>query len=188
MEFAPVARLLVRPFRAYGDLAEAPPTIVEGALRLLFVIGAVVAITATGRLAPLELVVAMGSFAYVPLVQLLAMAAAVRAVSRSAPIKRAFALYLAGHGPGIVVLLVIAFACLLTPAESTAVVMLRIVPLLVLAMLLWGGFTTYACFRSGLGLSRLRAGIAVAIHFVVLVALVLAYFLAMGQLGPQLWM
>ena len=188
MELSAAARVLVRPFRGYEALAKDAPTITEGALRLLFVIGAVVAVTATGRLAPLELVVAMGSFAYVPIVQLVALSVPLRAVARQTSIKRAFALYLAGHGPAIVVLLVIAFVALLAPAESTAAVLLRVVPLLVLAMLLWGSFMTYACFRSGLGLSRLRAGIGVALHFVVVVAVVVGYFLAMGQLGPQLWM
>jgi hypothetical protein len=115
------------------------------------------------------------------------MAAGLLAVSRATPLRRAYALYLAGDPPAIVVLLTIAFACLLAPAESTAGVMFRIVPPLLLVMLLWGSFMTYACFRSGLGLPRSRAVIAAGIHFFVLVALVLSYFLAMGQLGPQLW-
>lgn len=192
MRWSPPARLLVRPFRAYEELArsapEDAPTVVGGAFRLLFVIGAFVAITATGRLAPVELAVATFSFAYVPVAQLVALAAALKVVSRPTPIARAFALYLAGHGPAIVVLLTISAACLVVPAERTARVLLASVPFLLLAMLVWGGVLTFACFRSGLGLGRLRSGAGVAAHTIVLTSLVLGYFLGMGQLGPLLWL
>jgi hypothetical protein len=183
------ARLLFRPFRGYEELAtmgaEDTPTIAEGALRLLFVIGAVVATTASGRLAPIELVVAMVSFAYVPLAQLVAMGVALRAVSRTTPIRRAFALYLAGHGPSLATLLAIATLCLVAP--SPARVLLAVVPPLALVMFAWGGLLTYACFRRGLGLTGARAGIATALHAVVLSSIIVGYYLGMGQLGPQIW-
>lgn len=53
------ALLLARPFSGYAALARAhaageddAPTALGGALRLLVVLGAVVSLTATGRLAP----------------------------------------------------------------------------------------------------------------------------------------
>ena len=144
-----------------------------------------VAITATGRLAPLELFIATFSFAYVPLIQLIALAAAVRAVAKGTPIRRAFALYLAGHGPWLLTLLVVAAVCLLAPAPAT--VLFSLLPPLVLFTFAWGGLLTFACFRSGLAVSRARAGIATAIHTVVLTSLVVGYYLSMNQLGPQIW-
>ncbi len=186
---APVARLLVRPFRTYAELAHVPeeeaPTIVGGVLRLLFVVGAVVAITATGRLAPIELVVAMGSFAYVPLAQLVAVAVGLRAVSRTTSLRRAYAFYLASHAPWLVTLLLLAALCILLPSPGP--VLLRVVPLLAIGTFLWSWVLTYACFRRGLGLSGARAAIATALHNVVLTAIVVGYYLGMGQLGPQLW-
>ena len=183
------ARVMFRPFRTYAELAKAPadetPTILGGALRLLFVIGAVVAITATGRLAPIELFIATFSFAYVPVIQLIALAVALRAVARETPIRRAFALYLAGHGPWLLTLLVVAAVCLLAP--SPASVLFALLPPLVLVTFAWSGVLTFACLRRGLGLGRARAGIATAIHTVVLTSLVVGYYLSMNQLGPQIW-
>jgi hypothetical protein len=49
---------------------------------------------------------------------------------------------------------------------------------------LWGALLTYACFRSGLALSRGRALAATAIHFTVVAVLILGFFLAAGQLLP----
>lgn len=186
---APVAYLLVRPFRGYEELASATPeeapTIREGVLRLLFVVGGVVALTATGRLAPLELIIAMGSFAYVPAIQLVAVAVALRALSPKTPLRRAFAFYLVSHGPWIVTLLAIAALCLFVP--SPARVLLRVVPPLVLLTFPWSFVLTYACFSRGLGISRSRAAGAAALQLVILIALVVGYYLAMGQLGPQIW-
>ena len=180
------ARLLVHPFRGYEELAsqqgEDAPTIAGGAVRLLFVIGAAVAITATGRLAPVELAIATLSFAYVPVIQLIALAAALRVVAKGAPTGRAFALYLAGHGPWLVTLLLVTAVCLLAPAP--AAVLFAALPPAVVLTFLWSGVLTFACFRRGLGLGRARAGIATAIHALVLTSLVLGYFLSMNQLGP----
>ncbi|MBX3214043.1 MAG: hypothetical protein KF850_18555 [Labilithrix sp.] len=189
MLFSAAATLVVRPFRGYDALARArgqdAPTITGGALRLLFVIGAVVATTAAGRLAPIELFVATFSFAYVPLAQLVAVTAALRAVARDVPLRRAFALYLAGHGPWLVTLLAVAAICLLAP--SPADVLFAVVPPLVLGTFAWSGVLTFACFRRGLGLTRARAAIATALHMIVLTAIVVGYYLGMGQLGPQIW-
>jgi hypothetical protein len=186
--FSSPARLMFRPFRGYAELAEATgdetPTVTEGALRLLFVVGAIVAVTASGRLAPIEHGVAMGSFAYVPLAQLVAMTVAVRAVSRTTPIRRAFALYLAGHGPWFFTLLTIAALCLVVPAPAG--VLFRVVPPLVLFTFGWSGVLTYACFQRGLGLSKGRAGLATALHMIALTAVVVGYYLGMGQLWPQI--
>lgn len=153
-----------------------------GALRLLFVIGAFVALTATGRLAPLELFVAMGSYAYVPMAQFVAVSAAVRTVSRDVALGRAFALHLAGHGPWLLALLGIAATCLL--ASSPAGVLFAVLPKAVPVLLVWSGVLTFACFRRGLGFAPLRAVVALVVYVVLLTSIILGYYLAMGQLGP----
>lgn len=164
----------------------ASPSIFAGASRLLFVIGAVVSATSAGRLLPLEMIVAMGSFLWFPVVQLFAVAVAVRAVSRTIPLREAFAAHLARQSPAIVLLLGIAALALLLPAESTARILLRVVPLMVLAALVCGAVLRYVCFRRVLALSAARAAIATAIYTAAIVAVVVAYYLAMGQLGPLL--
>jgi hypothetical protein len=69
--FSAPARLLVSPFRGYAELANADegdgrPTVAGGMIRFLFVFGAFVSVTATGRFAPFELVSGIISFSYVP--------------------------------------------------------------------------------------------------------------------------
>lgn len=178
------ARLLVHPFRAYAELARAEdaPTVVGGASRLLLVIGAVVAVTATGRLAPVELLVAALSFTYVPLIQLVALAVALRTAAKRTPLPRAFALYLAGHGPWMLALLLVAATCLVAPSPARALTVMM--PPLICVALAWGILLTYACLRHGLELARARAVVATTIHVLVLTAIVVGYFVGMGQLGP----
>lgn len=161
--------------------AEAP-TVLGGIARLLLGIGAFVAITATGRLAPFELVVAMGSYAYVPFAQFVALTIAVRVASRGISLRRAFAFYLAGHGPWLLLLFGIAAACLLAP--SPAAVLFAVLPKAIPVTFLWSGILTYACFQRGLGLRSLRAGLSTAIYAVVLTSIILGYYVAMGQLLP----
>ena len=67
---------MLRPFRGYRELvAEAePPSFVLGVARFLVVVGAFVALTVTGRLAPVEMGQAMFSFTWIPLVHAMASA------------------------------------------------------------------------------------------------------------------
>jgi len=180
------ARLLFRPFRTYDALAQASeedaPTVLGGVARLLFVIGAFVSLTATGRLAPFELAVAMGSYAYVPLAQLVAVTFAVRAVSRKVSLRRAHAFYLAGHGPWFLMLLGIALVCLIAPSPAT--VLFAVLPKALPLTFVWSGILTYACFKRGLGLGTRGAGVGVAIYVAALTSIILGYYVAMGQLGP----
>lgn len=181
------ARLMVRPFRGYADLAKAAdghgrPTVVGGMARFLFVFGAFVSLTATGRLAPVELVSAMISFAYVPVVHGIAVAIATRSVAREVPIARAFALYADGYGPWFLLLIIVAGGSLFAPAPAS--LLSTVSGWLILGTLVWSGVLTFACFRSGLALSRRRAATATALHYVIVAGLVLGYFLAAGQLLP----
>lgn len=175
-----------RPFRTYGELVCAPddalPRAIPGALRLLLVIGAAVSVTAAGRLAPIEMVVAMVSFAYVPAVQLFAVFVALRVARVQVAYERAFGLFLAGRGPWMTFLLVIAAIGLIAPSPASA--LLAALPPLLLVTLGWAVTLTYAFFRAGLATPRRRAILATTTYSAVLVLVVLGYYLAMGQLAP----
>jgi hypothetical protein len=150
--------------------------------RFLFVFGAFVALTATGRLSPIELVSAMISFAYVPVVHFVAVAVATRSVAREVKATRAFALYAEGYGPWFGLLLLLAGGLLFAP--SPARLLSTMTAGLVLATIAWSVVLTFACFRSGLGLSRRRAATATALHYVVVIGLIVGYYIAAGQLLP----
>jgi hypothetical protein len=185
--FSAPARLLVRPFRGYEDLANAEegdgrPTVVGGMLRFLFVFGAFVSVTATGRFAPFELVSGIISFSYVPVLHATAVGIAIRVVAPEVRFARAFALYAEGYGPWFLFMLAIAGAALFAP--DPARLLAASIGWLIAIAHLWGALLTYACFRSGLALSRRRAVGATLVHFVVVAILILGFFLAAGQLLP----
>jgi len=185
--FSMPARLMQRPFRGYEELAnrgegEGRPSVVAGMARLLFVIGAFVSLTATGRLSAFELVSGMISFAYVPVVHLISLAIALRLVAREVKLPRAYALYAEGYGPWFLFMLLVAGGSLFV--SEPARLLSRTSGLLLLGTFVWGGVLTFACFRSGLALSRGRAALALLIHYLVVTALVLSFFLAAGQLLP----
>jgi hypothetical protein len=186
--FSPAARLMARPFRVYAEIGReddpASPTIAGGVMNLLVVLGAFVAVTATGRFAPRELAEGALSFAYIPVVQAIAITLALRATAKGVPVRRAIALYLAGHGPWFALLVVLSGGCLFAPEPAT--LLLSIAPPLFLGTFVWGAVLTYACFRSGLRLERRHAVASTLLFYLVLVALVLAYYTAAGQLLPIL--
>ncbi|MDB4946567.1 MAG: hypothetical protein JWP97_6101 [Labilithrix sp.] len=180
---------MLRPFRTYAALARADdehgrPTVVVGMARLAFVTGAFVALTATGRLAPFELVSGMISFAYVPVLHFLSVAAATRLADRRIDPRRAYALYAEGYGPWFLLMLGIVGGSLFV--HQPARLLSRGSSLLMLATFAWSGTLTFACFRAGLGMTRRRAALALVVHYLVVTALVLAFFLLAGQLLPIL--
>ncbi len=96
---------MVRPFRTYAELRDAPPPPLFAVLRILLVIGALFALSATARLAPFELVTGMVSFAWIPLAQAIGVLAATRLVARGVPFRRSYALYIQSIGPMVVLFL-----------------------------------------------------------------------------------
>lgn len=187
MSIAPVASLMIRPFKGYERLSalegEDAPTVIGGIFRLLFVMGACVAFTATGRLAPFELAGAMISFSYVPSIEAIAIAAVLRLFARRVPFRRAYALYLVGLGPWLLLFCAVSGACLFVPGTA------RLLPALVVAMWIadvWGIVLTCAWLRRGLGLSWKHTIGSMIVFYVVVHVIVLGYFLAAGQLWPIL--
>ncbi len=180
-------RVMAQPFRTYGAIArgdEPMPDWRVGALKLLFVLASFVALTATGRLAPIEIVVAMVSFTYVPVVHAASTALAVRAVAKGkASTKDAIALAYAGYGPWLLFFVIVSGLALFVP--SPAQTLLRVVPPLVLVTFVWGIVVTYGSFRRGLELAGARAGAATFIHYLIMIAFVVGYYVIAGALLPQ---
>ncbi len=178
--------LMVRPFAGYRALAasHAAPSLAASALRFLLVLGLFVSVTATGRFAPFEVLGGMVSLAWLPLLTGAALAVTVRLLAPCVPLRRAFALYLQAQGPWFLVFLFLSGACLFAPQPERPVFVF-LGPLL-LGAAAWTMLLTYAFYRAGLALSRVRAVLGTVVLLVGVLAFVLAYFLAAGQLWPIL--
>jgi len=185
------ARVLARPFRAYEALAKvedgmAPSSAIFARLFVLMLtLGAFVSFTAAGRLVPLHVVSPSIAWAYVPLLQLASLALVRLRYAPSTKLSRLFALYLAGHGPWMLLLLAVAGVCLFAPDAPTALLWLLghgVIPLAVLVALVWGIVTTFAFFRSAVGLPRGAAGAATSLFYALYVGSIVAWFLFTGQL------
>ncbi|MBX3225923.1 MAG: hypothetical protein KIT84_29895 [Labilithrix sp.] len=178
--------LMTRPFRGYRALAEEPAqaSLPLGAGRFLLVMGAMVSVSATGRFAPAELVLAMVSFAWLPLVHAISLALVVRVFARAAPWRRALAFYLEGVGPWLLLFLFFTGTVLFAPHPERPA-FLFFGPML-LGAAIWSMVLSYAMFRAGLGLARRAAAFANVTFWVTNHVLILGYFLAVGQLWPIL--
>lgn len=191
------ARVMVRPFRAYAALAAAPDehparTAVGRAALILLVIGAFVSLTTAGRLVAFHVASTMLFWSFVPIVQAAVFAAALALAAPRAKRPRlapALALYFTGHGPWMILFWLVAGVCILAPDVYGAMMWLvRGGPMLALLVgtIAWSGVITFACFRSGVGLSRRRAGAATAIFYAGFTAVIVGYYLAMNEIQPQL--
>lgn len=191
--FSRLVTITISPFEGYRALAEevgampsrdARARIVFGVLRLLFVIGAFVSFTSTGRLSPLDVLLAAGSYSWMPLVQALGVAAGARMARADTKLETLLALYFDGHGVWFAALLAIVSALLFSTNSLSAVA--YVAPIGVLVALVWGIVTTFALFRRGAGLPRGRAVVATSAFYLVAMGCVVGYYVAQGQLLPIL--
>lgn len=187
------ARLLRRPFVTYGELAavsDARPlrAALLRATLLLFVIGAFVSITSAGRLVAFHLVGTMVFWSFLPLIQGAVFASVTRLVAPEEPLGSALALHFRGYAPWHLFLLAVAGVCLFAPdvaAAMTTLLRAGVLPGLLVATWIGSGVLTFACFRSGIGLSRRRASAATALYYFGYVSAIVGYYLAMNQIQPQ---
>jgi hypothetical protein len=191
--FSRVATLTIRPFRGYTLLAREWETeganrrfvrVLTGAARLLGVVGIFVSFTSTGRLSPVDAVLAAGAFTWILGVQAAALFSAKTVTRAKVPFLTLAALYLEGHGIWLFALLAICGALLFAPDSLAAVAVVG--PVAILVAFFWGIVTTVALFRSGVGMSRKRAFGATLTFYCVTTGLVLSYYLLLGQLLPIL--
>jgi hypothetical protein len=183
------ARILIRPFTGYAELARRPTTtsLFERWLVLVVALGAFVSFTGAGRLVTLHFVSPSLFWAHFVVLPCAVAAAVARAFAPSVNVRVAVSHYLAGTGPWLVFLSLASALCLFAPDPGATfrALIARGVPFyLLFATLGWGAVLTFAFFRAGLALSRRRALAATVAHHVVLTLVVLAWFLFTGQLLP----
>jgi hypothetical protein len=197
MPWSDDARVLVRPFRAYAAIAAIDDdhparTAAARVLLILLVIGAFVSLTTAGRLVAFHVVSTMVFWSFVPLAQAAAFAAALTVAAPRTPrpkLAPALALYFTGHAPWMILFWILAGVCLLAPdVYATMMWLLHTGALfgMLLVAVAWSGVLTFACFRSGIGLSRGRAGAATALFYAGFTAVIVGYYLSMNEIQPQL--
>jgi hypothetical protein len=188
------ATLLARPFATYRALGErrgertwrdlARGLLLEGAL-----LGAFVSLTTAGRLVASHVVFTAVFWGFLPLLQVVAVAAAVRVAAPRERIVPAASLYFEGLGPYYVFYLVISGICLFAPnvyGVFTALLRVGALPLYLLGTIVWGAVITWAFFREGLALPRRRAGIGAAVFYGIFVGTVLGWYVVLNILPPQI--
>jgi hypothetical protein len=189
-------RVMFRPMATYAELSaqrELPLSwlvALRRPLLLLVVLGGFVSLTSAGRFTLPDLASTIVAWSFAPVVQTLALTVAL-ALSRSLPSPsvrpRALDLYFAGQGPWLLFLCVFATGAILLPDPGPAfstLLRLGVVPLYLLLTILWGGITTWAFFRHGLGLARARAAGATAIFYAIFVGSIAGYYLSVYELQP----
>ena len=185
--------LVYAPFRTSAALSEAisregrsavARRVVFGTLRNLFVMAAFVVLTSAGRLTLLDALHAMLSFVWVPVVQALALSVARRCVKTEASFLSLFAVHLEGHAPWSLAFTLL--GGLTVFVSSPDFVLPKVAPVVMLAAFGTSVLLTFASFRAGTKVGRRRALLATLAYYGTATVIVLAYFSALGQLGPIL--
>lgn len=173
---------MVRPFRAYEELGEradedlASPF--ERIVRFLLVLGAFIAVSTAGRLVPFHVASTFVTWAFVPILQALAVAIATHVTVGRIYIRRAIGLYFAGHGPWLVFLMLVASACIFVPEPQR---LFAALPVGLVIAFVWGVVITVGFFTRGLGLGRARGAKAIAIFYAVWILSLATWYVALGQ-------
>lgn len=160
-----------------GDLAPRLATV-------MLSLGAFVSFTTAGRLVPAHLVGTAVAYSFLPALQALALAAALRVGGARRPLRAVFSGHLAGYGPWLLLLAAFDALCAFAPDVLAALsLLLRIgaLPVMVLATVLWSGRMQHALLRA----SGAR-GVATAVYYGAFVALVVGWYVLNGDLLPLL--
>ena len=187
-------RVMIRPFLVYRELALAEPpqghrAAIERAVFLLFVIGAFISLTTAGRFVAFHVASTMVFWSFIALIQAALFAAVLRSLAPRTNLPFALALYFTGYGPWLLFLTALAGVCLFVPdvyVAFSSLLRAGVLPALLLGTWIWSGVLTFACFREAVGLSRGRAGLATALFYLAFVATIVAYYLLMNAIQPQL--
>lgn len=187
------AALLVRPFAAYRELGgrrdeRTARDLGRGLLLQATLLGAFVSLTTAGRLVASHMVLTAVFWAFLPLLQMAATAAAVRAAAPRERLIPALSLYLEGLGPYYLFYLVLSAICLFAPdvyGAFSALLRTGALPLFLLGTIVWGVVITWAFLREGLSLSRGRAALAAAVFYAIFVGVIVGWYLALNQIQPQ---
>lgn len=186
------ARVMVRPYRTYAELAERDDDEVGRAwvfargpaLWALFM-GAFVSLTAAGRLVWWHLALSALSWAFLPVVQSLWLLVVTHRRGAGPSAARRVDLYFRGYGPWYAWMLVLSGICLFSAHARVAIMVDLGVPVfmsLMLVALLWAVVLTHACLRRGLGLSGRRAFFGTLGFYVGVAGTLVLYYISTNQL------
>jgi hypothetical protein len=157
----------------------------EGAVVTLLVVGVFASMGTAGRLVPFHVASPLVFWAFLPALQAIALAVAMRALARKEAFRAALGMHFAGNAPYLLLLLLIAAWCIYVPEPGrTAGRTLPLVAGAVLGTIAWGVWLTFALFRAGLAMARARAALATALYYAALATLFLLYYTTAGQLLP----
>ena len=193
--WAAEARVLVRPFRAYGLLrasnVDAGASDLVIALRRPFAwllsMGAFVSLSGAGRLVFFHQLFGMAAWIFVPLLQMLWLMIALSAVSKRDRGPRSIDLFFAGEAHWFLLLFLLTGVCLFLPDAWRAFQWLfqtQILPIAVLLACIWSVVVTFAFFRSGLAWTRAQSFKGLGIYYGGFASTIVCYYLLMGQLIP----
>lgn len=181
---------MLHPFRVYRELSEAQRPLSSLLARialLMLALGTFVSFAAAGRLVLFHVASPWLAWAYLPVLQSIAIVASTRVVAPRAPIVRVLSLYFAGHAPWLLFVALLSAVVLFSSDVAAALIWLLshgVVFALLGVTLVWSGVLTFACLRSGLSLSRSRAALGTTLHYVLYFGVWTSYYLIVGQLQP----
>jgi hypothetical protein len=148
-------------------------------------LGAFVSFTTAGRLAPAHLVGTALGWSFLPALQGLSLAVALRAGGARRALAPTLSGHLAGYGPWLLFLSLVDVVCLVSRHVFDAfATLLRVgaLPALLVVTLVWSGVLQHALLRA----SGARAGRATAAYYVTFTLLVVLWYVANGDLLPLL--
>ncbi len=188
------AEALVRPRAVWRRLGEQPPapsgwTMARRPLLLLLVLAGFVSFTSAGRLTAVHFVGTFVFWSFVPLTQILAIAAVRALWAPRWRLSQAVDVLMVGQGPWLVLLLTVSAVCLFAPDVYAAFVWLvttRVLPVALVAVVMWSLWLTWAACRHGFQLSAGRATAAAGLYYAVYGGVIVGYYLATGQLQAVL--
>lgn len=191
------ARLMVSPFRTYLELSRVDAAhehrawlLVRRPLLWLFVIGALVSFSTSGRWVWFHVLSSLVMWAFVPLYQIFWMLLIVRVSRKSRPIAELVDLFFAGQGPWLLFFCVLSGICIFVPGVWPTFSWLmsnRILHAVLILTIAWSAILTFAFFRSALDMKPCGAFLATLAFYVTFDGTIIAYYVATDQLTPLLF-
>lgn len=172
-----------RAFYEAEDDATARRSLAPRLALVMLTLGAFVSFTTAGRLVPSHLVGTAFGWSFLPLLQALSLAIALRVGGARRDLRAAYGAYLAGHGPWLLLLCAVSAVCLFARDVASALAWLvrtGLLPGALLLTIVWSVMLQHALMRA----STQRAGLATAAFYVTFVALVVGWYIANGDLLP----
>lgn len=152
---------------------------------VMLTLGAFVSFTTAGRLVPSHVIGTAVGWCFLPLLQAVSLALALRVGGARRDLRSAYGAYLAGHGPWLLLLCAVSSVCIFARDVASALgwlVRTGVLPGALLATIVWSVTLQHALMR----VSVRRAGLATATFYAAFVALVVGWYIANGDLLPLL--